>query len=216
MQIKNRIVGTGEVSYKDLVDFQPDDFKSTTPERMEKLKLSLKTNGITSPFFVWLHDDAHYTLDGHHRLRAIKELAEEGHEIEKVPVVYIGAKDESEAKKAILLFNSHYADIDKDSLMDFLADIEQDEDEPEIVSFLDLPNIDLEQDSDTISKVVEDAKGYINKRDAKYQNNVVRSMVLYYPLEDYSELVRMMNEKLKETGIDNYAELILEMFLEQD
>ncbi len=49
----DKILKTEKISWKELKPYQPKGLKKTTPERMAKLKKSLKENGFASPFYVW-------------------------------------------------------------------------------------------------------------------------------------------------------------------
>lgn len=49
----DKILKTEKISWKALKPYQPKGLKKTTPERMAKLKKSLKENGFASPFYVW-------------------------------------------------------------------------------------------------------------------------------------------------------------------
>ena len=126
------------VEWEKLILFQPDDLKSQSKDQLEKLKRSLKQNGLRSPFLVWENKNKIYVLDGHHRIPAMKLLSEEGVNVpSSLPAVFIKCKDKREAKKAVLIYNAHYAKINNDILMDWIVDLKIDDIKMEI----DIPDI---------------------------------------------------------------------------
>lgn len=141
MSVENKILKTKLVNWQDLVWLQPDNFKDTKPEIIAKLKKSLIQNGFASPFNIWENKTKTYILDGHHREKAMRELIEEGINVpSKLPANFLDCKNKKEAKKLVLVYNSHYATINPDSLFDFTIDLNMDDLKLEI----DIPNIDLE------------------------------------------------------------------------
>lgn len=106
---------------EELREFQ-GELKKRTKEDVEKIKRSILKYGFSFPFFVWKDGETNYTLDGHGRILTLKKMQGQGYEIPKLPVVYIGAKDEEEAKNLLLRLNSQYGKMTKDSIMDFIGD----------------------------------------------------------------------------------------------
>jgi len=53
MEVKNKIIKTKLIDWKKLKSLQPENFKTTKPEIIEKLKKSLIKNGLSSSFVVW-------------------------------------------------------------------------------------------------------------------------------------------------------------------
>lgn len=138
--IKNKISETKLVDWRKLEWLQPKDFKNDNPEIIEKLKTSLKNNGFASPFHVWQNKTKTYILDGHYRSKCLKELQSEGIKIpDKLPANFIDCKNKTEAKKMVLVYNSHYATINEDSMTDFLNGMNIDDLDLEI----NIPDIDL-------------------------------------------------------------------------
>ncbi len=136
----NKILKTKLVNWQDLELFQPADFKNISKEQIDKLKESFKNNGFKSPFYVWEDNNKIYCLDGHTRIPILKMLADEGEIIpDKLPANFISCKNKKDAKKSVLIYNSHYADIDKDSMFEFVKDLNLDELNTEI----DIHDIDF-------------------------------------------------------------------------
>ena len=139
--LKNKILKSEIVPLEKLNTFQPEDFKKCTKDQLGKLKKSLIKNGFTSPFFVWQHNQKIKIIDGHHRLKAILELKKEGCKIpDEYPVIFLDIKNIKEAKKAVLLFNSHYAKVNQDSLADFIVDLNIED----LIDEIEIPEINLD------------------------------------------------------------------------
>lgn len=84
----------------------------------EKLKKNFIKNGINFPIFVWQNK----IIDGHQRVKALRELKQEGYKITKIPVVRINAKSEKEAKEKIILANQMYGKASKKSWYEFFLE----------------------------------------------------------------------------------------------
>ena len=115
------------LEYKQLTRFQ-GDLKEHTKEDTEKVIKSIQKFGFTFPVFVWVHNDINYIFDGHNRLEALKTLDDRGYLIPPLPVVYVGTdlENEDEAKDLLLRLNSNYGKMTKESVLDFLGDIDVD------------------------------------------------------------------------------------------
>jgi hypothetical protein len=125
---------------EEIIPFQ-GEFKDLTAEDFEKLKGSIIKYGLSFPSFVWRKNGEVKCLDGHQRSRTLSKMKEEGWEIPPVPVVYVDAKDEKEAKEKVLLLSSQYGKYSNESLYEFikLSDLEW----ASMQGFLDLPQIDM-------------------------------------------------------------------------
>lgn len=111
------------LNISELTEFQ-GDLKHRDDNDVSKIIKSIKKHGFAFPFFVWKHDDINHVFDGHGRLMALKLLQEKGEEIPPLPVVYVNAKDEAEAKEMLLKLNSNYGHMTKDSVLEFLDGLE--------------------------------------------------------------------------------------------
>jgi DNA modification methylase len=146
-----------------LVEFQ-GNLKERTDADFEKIAKSIKKHGFAFPFFVWKHDGINHVLDGHGRIGALKRMVAQGEHLPPLPVVYVNAKDESDAKELLLKLNSHYGQMTAESVRDFLGDLQidfedlalpegvldfsKDLNEKETVDDDDLPEVDqMESDS---------------------------------------------------------------------
>lgn len=103
-----------------LTEFQ-GGLKKRTADDIEKIEKSIQKYGFATPFFVWRHDGVNHVLDGHGRLRTIKEMAARGEKIPALPVVYVECKDEAAAKNLLLRINSAYGEMTAESVADFMG-----------------------------------------------------------------------------------------------
>lgn len=137
--------GAACIPVEDLEAFQ-GDLKTLGRDQAGKIRESIQRYGFSFPVFVWEDNRGKKKIiDGHQRLFILRKMLADGWALEggAVPVAWIDAKDEHEAKKKILLAASVYARVSEGGIKRFLeeADITLDE----IKVFVDIPNIDIEQ-----------------------------------------------------------------------
>jgi len=96
------------------------DLKELTAREYNKLKKSIIENGVIVPFFVWL--EAGKLIDGHQRQRV---FVREGWLVD-VPVVYISANDEQDAKQKLLVISSQYGKVTREGWDEFTFDLDDD------------------------------------------------------------------------------------------
>ena len=139
-EIKVACKGAGVLDIAQIVDFQ-GNLKRRGIEDIEKLKTSILKYGFSFPFFIWVNNGINYCFDGHGRLMALKELRKEGYSVPELPVVYVEAKDEDEAKQKLLRLNSQYGQMTLESVLDFAKGLDLIAEE---LSLMDGGEIDLE------------------------------------------------------------------------
>ena len=115
----------------ELTEFQ-GDLKYREKIDIERVKKSILKYGFSFPFYVWQSGKKNYILDGHGRKLALKKLSSEGYDIPELPVVYISAESEADAKEKLLRINSRFGDITQDSLKDFAEGMDFNFDEVDI------------------------------------------------------------------------------------
>lgn len=120
MEIEITCDGTDYVDYRTLKPFQ-GDLKTLSNENLNKLKNSIIKYGFTVPAFVW-ENGSKWVLDAHQRIKALDSLFSEGYEIPDIPVVYIQAKDEKEAKEKLLHITSQYGEFAQQGFADFILE----------------------------------------------------------------------------------------------
>jgi hypothetical protein len=95
--------------------------KALPEENHARLRTSILKHGITFPFFVWRKRGKYFIIDAHQRDKVLQRLGAEGWTIPPVPVAWIEARDEREAREKILLCNSQYGQMTVSSLGEFLT-----------------------------------------------------------------------------------------------
>lgn len=122
MLIKNHLKNVKKtISAFDLLDhYEPNKLKEAEGRDVTKIKASFIKKGFRFPIFIW----EKYILDGAGRYRAIKELIEEGHDFEEIPVIEVEAKDKKEAMELSMIISSQNGVITKNSFNDFLFGID--------------------------------------------------------------------------------------------
>ena len=181
--LNNRLIKTEMVEWKKLVPFQPDNLKKTEPHKLQKLANSLCQNGFSMNFYVWEKDGQIFIIDGHSRWEVL-QLIDSGvilpkvhtdktnypygmeYQVtvpEKLPCSFLHLKNKTEAKKAVLIYNSKYKNIDSDILVEWVSDLNLDElksqiEIPELKLDFDMPQ-ELENDTiDDIAKIKTNIK----------------------------------------------------------
>jgi hypothetical protein len=107
-----------------LIEFQ-GNLKSISKDNLDKLKRSILRHGFTAPIFVW-HGVDYHIIDGHQRLKALCSLREEGYDMPLLPVVYIEADNEAEAKEKLLYITSQYGEFSTNGVYEFMDGLEVD------------------------------------------------------------------------------------------
>lgn len=137
MAIKITCGGEDFLPLESITEFQ-GNLKKRSKQDIEKIIKSIRNYGFSFPFFIWKYDDINFCLDGHGRILGLNEMKKTGEEIPDLPVVYIQAADEDEAKNKLLRLNSQYGIMTADSIMEFAGDMELNLDE------LSFPNISFD------------------------------------------------------------------------
>lgn len=121
------------------------DLKIATKEELAKLKAEILETGFAFPVHFWSDPEGikAYIVGGHQRVTALRELRDEGHEIEGgVPVVEVLADSFQLAKRRVLQDVAQYAKVGGQALFDFITDAGL----PfsDIKSSFEIPGINLE------------------------------------------------------------------------
>lgn len=104
-----------------ILEFQ-GKIKQITNANLDRLKRSILKYGFTAPIFVWESGGDYFILDGHQRLKALIALRQEGYDLPLLPVDYIEAETETEAREKLLHITSQYGDFNIEELDLFLEE----------------------------------------------------------------------------------------------
>lgn len=130
--------------FQQIQDFQ-GALKSRTQEDVDHLIASIDAHGFSFPIFVWRQPDGCCScLDGHGRIMALQQLEREGCEIPDLPVVYIDAADEAEARTKLIQINTISGKFTDSGFRDLVKDIPDLDLSEYTYPELDLEKIDLE------------------------------------------------------------------------
>ena len=101
-----------------ILEFQ-GGLKELSKENEKKLRNSILKFGFIAPLFVWDDKGEWRLLDGHQRLKTLLKMREEGYDIPLLPVDYIEADSEEDAKRKLLHISSQYGEFTLDGFENF-------------------------------------------------------------------------------------------------
>lgn len=108
-----------------ILEFQ-GNLKKISKDNLRKLKTRIIEDGFIVPFFIWEDAGDYKVLDGHQRLAALIALRQEGYDIPLLPVAYIEAKDEAEARRRLLSITSQYGEFEQSVLDEWISTLDKD------------------------------------------------------------------------------------------
>ncbi|HUS50081.1 MAG TPA: DNA methyltransferase [Candidatus Paceibacterota bacterium] len=117
--------GADSLPLDSLENFQ-GNLKKLSKSNLDKLKKQIIRNGFNVPFFVWRVEDWCRILDGHQRLKALLSLREDGYEIPLLPVAYIEAENEKDARQKLLGIASQYGEFEIEQLGEWIDELDAD------------------------------------------------------------------------------------------
>ncbi|MDR0637362.1 MAG: DNA modification methylase [Spirochaetaceae bacterium] len=102
------------------------ELKRRAREDYRKIRASILKHGIVVPLFIWRDGGRNRVIDGTGRTETLRKMAGEGFAIPPLPVVFIHAKDEAEAKEILLKISSHYGQVSQKGFEEFIRGLEID------------------------------------------------------------------------------------------
>ncbi len=193
--------GATTADIAELREFQ-GNLKSLSERDYEKLKAMILDRGFSFPIAVWLRDSSKFILDGHQRLRVLRQLREDGYDIPPVPVDVIEAETFKEAKTKLLAAASQFGKVEGDGLYEFLteADLEVDE----VIESMRLPEIDMgffkeEFYGDSSWDTDLDSKSKIDKIEANL-DGIIATIKVNCPQEQKDAVTAVIREAI--SGFD--------------
>lgn len=122
MQIKDRILKSESIRWKDLKFLQSDKFKKFPRELKAKLRESIIKNSFVQSFKVWESEGQIYCLDGFHRCIVMRELEAEGWNVpETFRADFLDCKDRKEAARLVIIYSASYTRITDEGMSEFIA-----------------------------------------------------------------------------------------------
>lgn len=117
MEIRNRVLKTEPVEWRQFKFVQTSKFKHFPPDMESRLRESMVNNHFLETFKVWEYKGEIYCLDGYHRCLILRQLEERGYSVpDKLPCEFIDCKSKAEAAKLVLIYSSAYATVNKSEL----------------------------------------------------------------------------------------------------
>lgn len=125
--------------------------KTREQEHIKALADSILKHGFAYPLFVWNNAGENFVLDGHGRILALTYLRATGYEIPPIPIVYIKARDITEARQKVLELNNLNGRIDKEAFVKYAQALNMD------FSYIRVSGLDLSDVLDQLNSFAEDA-----------------------------------------------------------
>lgn len=100
--------------------------KKLTKKNLERLKARIISSGFCAPFFIWDNSGELMILDGTQRRSVLLALEADGWSVPALPVVYIHAATEAEARVILLSVSSQYGEWVEEELATWLAGVDED------------------------------------------------------------------------------------------
>jgi DNA modification methylase len=119
-QIEIACEGAQTVPFEKLEPFQ-GDLKDLSEENYQKLRGEILERGFSEPVSVWKNKSKLLILNGHQRVRALSVMKGEGFNIPPIPVSFVHAKDEREARMKVLSLTSQYGNMTGEGLYEYLT-----------------------------------------------------------------------------------------------
>lgn len=164
-KIKIKCDGSDSLALDEIRPFQ-GDLKRRTELDIAAVARSIEQFGFSFPFFIWKSGKINWCLDGHGRLAALRQMAEDGWSVPALPVVYVQAASKAEAKQKLLRMNSQYGAMSVEGVLEFAEGIEVDWAElslpsgalrleiPDDMDYDPLPEVDMETDFEGTGRII--------------------------------------------------------------
>jgi len=155
--IRNKVSDMQLIDRLDLQEFQWDLKKHDNDESIRNLADRIMKRWFSAPIYIWWKENK--ILDGHQRLKALNLLSVEWVNLkdDKVPVIYIEADSEQEAKDTLLEYNTKYSEFDLNILWEWAKDWD--------MEFLQIAELEsLPDEFDEEQEKIEDHVPTINEK----------------------------------------------------
>lgn len=215
ISVKIACQGSAELSIDSLEPFQ-GNLKDLSKENYEKLKKEILDLGFSEPISVWQVGQKNYVLGGHQRLRTLLAMRTEGYAVPNIPVSFVQAANEKEAKRKILALTSQYGEMTRQGLYEFALDAEITA--SELAESFRFPEINIESFENEFFKdqEPEDQERDEDTNDVKdaadvYLNNNIKQIVLFYGTEEFENVLGRANELLGKYQLEDFSSLFVKL-----
>ena len=121
--IEIKCKGADSLPIDAILEFQ-GKLKGIKKKDLDNLKTRIIEDGFHSPIQVWDCLGDYNVISGHQRLKALLSLREDGYDLPLIPVSFVFATTEAEAKKIVLANIAQYGKLDIDELEVWLNDLD--------------------------------------------------------------------------------------------
>lgn len=162
------------------------NLKDLSKENYQRLRKQILEQGFISPIHVWKNSKgAMKILDGTQRVRTLQAMAQEGISIPKLPVTFIEAKTEKDARKILLSLVSQYGQVTGAGMYEFMSagDLGMGDLEDFRIPELDLDRFDQEFFSDPEQTAKQDEIPEVDPNSVITKPGDLIELGLYYQCE---------------------------------
>ena len=200
IEIKINCTGSHEFKLSEVQILQEIEgefnLKELSEKDFDKLRLSIESDGISSPFYFWEDKQKKkWYLDGAQRDKVLDWMTIQKGDYklpEKYPFIQVFAKDIKEAARKILIFNSRYGKIVEDGLYGFIHKFALQDDISELETKLNLLDVDLKRFEDGYILNEMNTKGNNGNEDIEcYEINIEAQK------NDYNTMMPQLEELLR-------------------
>lgn len=121
--IEIKCQGADRLPLDAMIEFQGELKKLSTKNR-DKLMASICLKGFIAPIFIWENAGDNFLLDGHQRLKTLIHMRIQGWDIPLIPVVFIEADDEQDAREKLAVITSQYGEFDMTELNNWIENFD--------------------------------------------------------------------------------------------
>ena len=208
-KIEIKCEGTSLMNWQNIEDVQ-QGVKDISPENMERLLHSMKVYGFSEPLCVWNDPNKpsrFICISGNQRLKALRKAVELKWDVPvDVPVNFIKAENENQAKQVLLSLASYFGQVNQNESSQFLADLKLDsyEDLSKILKFPDVSlNFDnIKKIADGLSKNVTEHLESFDKGSVK-EENAIDMLKIPCPVEKIPIIKSLIKDSFKKMKQEN-------------
>lgn len=120
-----KCVGADRLPIDLILEFQ-GKLKKLSNQNRDRLITSILRNGFIAPIFLWDDQGDNRILDGHGRLKVLLYLRTQGWDIPMLPVDFVEADNEQDARQKLLHITSQYGEFELEELNNWIADLAED------------------------------------------------------------------------------------------
>lgn len=212
-QIKITCQANALIPLADLTELQ-GNLKSLSRDNFMKLSNEIIKDGFSFAVHVWKNEGKTYILDGHQRIKTIREMVKsKEYYCHEIPVVLVEAENYKAAKRKVLAAASQYGKTEETGLLEFMQDMDLTPEE--LSSRFDFADLDIlnfiESNFEEFKEVKDDSQGTTIGEENSQNMNVsgVRMVQLFLNEDNFAEFTSIVNKLALKFQTANLTETIL-------